>query len=380
MPTLLQNLAAQWDLWTGRYHAFFAESEEDIQGCVDVLEAVRRQELNRVAGNSVLDSHSFGDHQLDYRLVACRDTKTGQIIGCMRLTNALQTKPIQSSREEYQLDLFEDEMLDKLSIFTRLVVLKHYRRSPAAVVIVGYTFASILEQGGLGMLMSCEPNLFSLYKRLGCRPIGPLHNSPSGGYRVPMIGIADKELFIECGSPAMPMFKNVDWDKFASMRQWYADLVKQLGGINVGVEFYKASQEADEEAEHAILTDGLSEKGKKAFLKNAMTIQCNEGDVIAAEHDGGKAFGIVRRGMVEAVKGNKTVNLLGEGDVFGEIAGVLNMNRSADLIAATPGTEVILFSVSAIKRIKDDGDKAVVWHNMAQLLARKVLATTERLA
>ena len=377
MPSLLQNLAAQWDLWTGRYQAFYAESDEDIQGCVDVLEAVRRDELNRVAGKSVLDSHSFGDHELDYRLVACRDTKTGQIIGCMRLTNALQTKPIQSSREEYQLDMFEEEVLDKLSIFTRLVVLKHYRRSPAALVIVGYSFASILENGGLGMLMSCEPNLFSLYQRLGCRPIGPLHNSPSGGYRVPMIGIADKDYFIECGSPAMPMFKNVDWDKFEFMRQWYNDLAAQDGGIEVGVEFYKASKEADEEAAHAILTDGLSYKGKKSFLKNAMTIQCKEGDIIAAEHDGGKAFGVVRKGLVKAVKGDRTVNLLGEGDIFGEIAGILNMNRSADLIAASSETEILLFSVSAIKRLKEDSDKVILWQNMAQLLARKVLATTE---
>ena len=380
MPTLLQNLTAQWDLWTGRYQAFYATSEEDIQGCVDVLEAVRRQELNRVAGESTLDSHAFSGEKLDYRLVACRDTKTGQIIGCMRLTNALQTKAIPSSREEYQLDLFDEDMLEKLSIFTRLVVLKPYRRSPAAVVIVGYSFASILEAGGLGMLMSCEPNLFSLYQRLGCRPIGPLHNSPSGGYRVPMIGIADRDLFIECGSPAMPLFKNVDWDRFAFMRQWYKDLVDEKGGIDVGVAFYNASKAADSDAEHAVLTEGLSDRGREAFLKNAMSIQCRQGDVIAAEHDGGKAFGIVRKGMIKAIKAGKTVAVLGEGDVFGEIASILNINRSANLIAETSDTEVILFSVSAIKRLKDANDKAVIWHNLTQILAQKLLATTQLLS
>ncbi len=380
MPTLLQNITAQWDLWTGRYEAFFAESAEGIQGCVDVLEEVRRQELNRVTGDSVLNSHAFAGKELAYRLVGCRDTKTDQIIGCMRLTNALQTKAIPSSREEYQLDMFDDDMLDKLSIFTRLVVLRSYRRSPAAVVIVGYTFASILEEGGLGMLMSCEPNLFSLYQRLGCRPIGPLHNSPSGGFRVPMIGIADRDLFIQCGSPALPLFKNVDWDRFAFMRQWYKDLIEEKGGIEVGVEFYKASRAADSEAEHAILTEGLSEKGRQAFLKNAMTIRCQVGDIIAAEHDGGKAFGVVRQGMIKAVKGGKTVALLGEGEIFGEIASILDINRSANLIAATSDTEVILFSVSAIKRLKDYADKAVLWHNLSQILARKVVATTELLS
>ena len=376
---LLQAITAQWDLWTGRYEAFWATSVEDIQGCVDVLEEVRRQELNRVSGSSVLDSHAFGGQELDYELVACRDTKTGQIVGCMRVTNALDTKAIDSSREEYQLDLFDDETLNRLSIFTRLAVIRAYRKSPAAVVIVGFTFASVLERGGAGMLMSCEPNLFSLYKRLGCRPIGPVHNSPSGGYRVPMLGIPDKDLFIECKSPAMPLFKNVDWAAGEPMRQWYQNLLSEKGPIEVGVSFYKASKEADDEADHAILTDGLSTKGKAAFLKNAMTIQCKEGDILAREHDGGRAFGVVRQGLVEAVQGDTTVALLGEGDVFGEIASVLDMNRSADLVAATSDTEVILFSVSAIKRLKDDADKAMVWQNLAQLLARKVLATTELL-
>ena len=380
MATLLQNLSAQWDLWTGRYKAFWATTEEDVRGCVEVLEAVRRQELNRVAGESVLDSHAFGDTKLDYRLIACRDTKTGQIVGCMRVTNALQTSAIQSSREEYQLDLFDDNTLNRLSIFTRLAVLRAYRKSPAALVIVGYTFAAILEEGGLGMLMSCEPNLFSLYIRLGCRPIGPLHNSPSGGYRVPMIGIADKDLFLEVRSPAMPLFKNIQWEQFENMRNWYRDLASKEGGIDVGVEFYKASRAADAAAEFAPLTDGLSEKGRHSLLKNAMTIECSEGDVIAAEHDGGKAFGMVRRGIVNAVKEGKTVAILGEGDLFGEIASILNRNRSADLIAATPDTEVILFSVSAIKRLKSDSDRAVVWQNIAQILAQKVLTTTDLLS
>ena len=111
-----------------------------------------------------------------------------------------------------------------------------------------------------------------------------------------------------------------------------------------------------------------------------MTIKCNLDDVLAVEHDGGKALGIVRRGMVKVIKGDKTVALLGEGDVFGEIASILNMNRSANLVAATSDTEVLLFSVSAIKRLKDQSDKTIIWQNLAIILARKVLETTNLLS
>ena len=85
---ILTALNAQLDLWLDRYQVFFATDPADVQGCLDVLEEVRRKELNRVAGSSVLASHAL-DAKGDIRLAACRDAKNGKIIGCMRITPAL---------------------------------------------------------------------------------------------------------------------------------------------------------------------------------------------------------------------------------------------------------------------------------------------------
>jgi hypothetical protein len=233
VPSLVKSLSAQWDLWLKRYKAFIVTDEEDIQACANVLEEVRRKELNRVAGESVLDSHAFSGEAVDYRLAACRDTRTNEIIGCMRLTKAQDAKSIPSSRDEYHLDLLEDELLKDMIIFTRLAILRPYRKTPAALVLMCFCFADTLEEGGQGVLMSCEPNLFPMYKRLGLRPIGPLHNSPSGGYRIPMICIPDLDYLKAIRSPCIPLLKSVDFTQYYGVRQWYRDVIVARKGMTL---------------------------------------------------------------------------------------------------------------------------------------------------
>lgn len=375
MGKLLKSLAAQRDLWFKRYQAFVVTEESDKEACIAVLEEVRRKELNRVAGKSVLDSHSFSGEKVDYELTAVRDTKSGQVVGCMRLTPAKGAKEIQSSREEYHLDLFDEIMLNQMIIFTRLAIIKSYRKTPAALVLISHSFAHVLENGNQGVLMSCEPNLFPMYKSLGLRPIGSLHNSPSGGYRIPMICLPDKEYFNSIGSPAMSLLKNVDFDRYENIRNWYQDFINAQGEIQVGISYFDAQGQS--KTGHQIITEGLSEKGRASFLKNAMNVKCARNDVIVAEKDGGKSIGVVRRGFVEVIIDGKTVGILGQGDLFGEIAFVLNINRTAKLVAGTDNTEVVLYSVSAFKRLEKTADQIAIWQNLARILANRILQKDE---
>ena len=109
IPLFIQALTSQLDLWLDRYQVFFATEKADIEGCLEVLEEVRRKELNRVAGASVLASHALDASKDDYRLAACRDAKSGQIIGCMRVTPATAARYEKASVDEYRLDLVTPE-------------------------------------------------------------------------------------------------------------------------------------------------------------------------------------------------------------------------------------------------------------------------------
>lgn len=374
MKTLLQKVSFRWDIISGRYKFLIAKEKEDIEACIAILEEVRRKELNRVSGNSVLDSHSFSGKDLNYKLTACRDSKTGEIIGCIRITDAFQAKDVPSSKMEYKLDQFPDELLKKLKICTRLAVLKPYRKTPAALVLIARSFKNILDEGGQAALISCEPSLFTMYKRIGFRPIGPPNNSASGGYRIPMIFIPDLEYMKKIKSPGVHLAKEMNFSKYEPIRQWYKQFEQEHGKIELGVSQYR-DEDRFSRVDH-IITKGLSEEGRKYFLKNAMAIKCKVDDVIVAEQDGGKAMGIVKKGIVKVVIDGRIVVLLGKGDIFGEIAFVLNSKRTATLMAADPKTEVILFSVSAIKRLESNDDKITVWQNLAKVLAQRLVQQT----
>ena len=376
MRKFLQKISFKWDLVRGRFDHFIVSTQEELEACIRVLEEVRRKELNRVAGESVLDSHAFSGEKLNYKLIACRDTTTKEIVGCMRITDAYSAKSVPASNREYHLDLFSDDLLKDLHIFTRLAVLKPYRKTVAALTLMAGAFADIVKGGGQGVLLSCEPNLFSMYKRLGMRPIGPPHNSPSGGYRVPMIFLPDKPYMLKINSPAasMPIFNNLDISHCEPILEWYYEVQSELMNLQFEARPYHLRSEGKKLDD--FLTAGMSKKGRKGFLENAVQVKCQIGDVIVAEDDGGKSIGIVKNGSVNVIKGGETIVELKKGEVFGEIAFVLNSKRTATLLAAEEGTEVVLFSVSAIRRLAIDKDKIIAWQNLAKILAERLVHRT----
>ena len=373
MAKLFDKLKFYWDLSTKRYQAFPATDPADVQACVEILEEVRKNELNRVAGASVLESHAFAGEKLDYTLMACKVAKTGEIIGCMRITPAVYAKTVPASRTEYALDSIPEEFLKSLQIFTRLAVLKPYRKTPAALILMAASVVQVLKAGGQGALIACEPNLFTMYQRLGLRPIGSLHNSPSGGYRIPMLFLPDEKYLKAIKSPALRWAKGVDFNRFEAIIQWFRNRSEGLHLSHLGM---KPLESAGLNPKvYQILTEGLSQRGNQAFLQNALVIKCQENDVLVAEEDGGKGLGIVLKGKVEVIVEGKTLVRLDPGELFGEIAFVLDTRRTASLIAAAPDTQVLLFSTSAYQRLSDEADKTTLWRNLARVLAKRVLTS-----
>ena len=125
----IQPIVKRFDYLRGRYRAFVVETDEDRAGCIEVLTAVRQQELNRVSGQSVLESSAFVDSEVEDQLFGCRDKQTGEIVGCIRATCADQLIGIDASRNEYMLDAFPPDVLKLTYVLTRLAFLKPYRKT-----------------------------------------------------------------------------------------------------------------------------------------------------------------------------------------------------------------------------------------------------------
>lgn len=365
--SLIDSISVQWDLWIGKYRAFFPTSTEDIRDCL---------QLSKEAGTVDGLWGEEDKETLKFQLAACQDTRTGKLIASVHLANASQVKTIQGKEEQYQLGLFDEERLAGLAIFWQLSIHPAHQKSQAAIVLLSHCFIEVLKAGGQAVLMSCDPGHYSIYKRLGMRPIGTLGKTAEGLFRIPMIFVPDYDYLSIIHSPVLPLMRGVNFDAYQPLCQWYYQLVRENSALQAGAAYYPDEEEF--ESHHAI-TEGLSEKGREAFLKSAVVIHCREDEVLITENDSGKAFGFVRKGMLRVVIGNKTIVQLGEGDIFGEIAFILHTKRTAQVVAASPDTEVVLFGESALHTLEEDADRAIIWRNLARVLAQRVLVTNKLL-
>jgi hypothetical protein len=374
----LRSLKQQFDVLRGRYVGFRVESAADRDECMQVLDEVRRVELKRVKGSSVLESAAFADVDVDDLLFAVRDTADDRIVGCIRSTPAAQIATLRSSRDEYQIHKLTPELLDRTQVLTRFAVLRSHRSTLASYVIMRELYQYSVAQGVLISLQSCEPGLYATYLRLGFRPMGSVHQSSQGGFRVPMVLVHhDREHSERVGVPILrELPRGAPLPSEATL--WYRELEAREGRIDPGVAFYESDDEDVSGAPevHAWLTDGLSDKGRAELLRNALEVNCTDGDVVIAAGDGGRFLGFVLDGVVEVRAEERVVRMLGEGELFGEIALVLEAPRTVDIVAAGNDTRVLLLSQTALTRLSSGADQAQVWRNVAKVLARRLPYTT----
>jgi CRP-like cAMP-binding protein len=79
----------------------------------------------------------------------------------------------------------------------------------------------------------------------------------------------------------------------------------------------------------------LSKKGLEDVAHIADEIDLPQGKVMAKEGDRGREFFVLLQGEADVTKDGRSINRLGEGDFFGEIALVTKMPRTAEVTAST---------------------------------------------
>jgi len=374
----LRRLAFRASELLGLYRAFQVESDEDRAAVLAVVDAVRRVELKRAGGGAALESSAFAGTAVESDLLAVRETRTGRIVGAARGVPAAQLASVSESRVEYALDLLPPEILARAAVATRLVVLPEYRRSPAAFALLQYMYEEGTRRGYELCLLACEPGLYRLYLRIGFRPLGRPHASPTGGFRIPMVLVSrDAEHLEAVGSPLLRSLNRIGRVADAPGVRWYRHLVAERGQIDPGIAFYyedgdDTDVDDNDEAVHRVLTDGLSNEGRSALLDGAVSLGCDVGDVVLRAGDGGRQMGFVLEGMLTVERDGRTLAVLGPGELFGELATVLDAVRTARVVAATPGTRLLLLSQRAPERVRGAQDREILWRNLARILGTRL--------
>jgi hypothetical protein len=367
MSTLSKKAKALVDYFSGRYECFVAETEDQIAELQAIRSEVFGDELQRFgeAGSTAIALEDEFDTVSLH--LGCRDRQTEQIIGSVRAVpaKALMDKPDDMS--EYHLHLFPEHLLDNLIVCSRLAFRKSYRRTFAARELITFLYGAVMDSGFVIASIVCEPNLFPLYRRFGFRPLSGVFSSPYGGYRLPLILIChDYEYLEKTNSPFLKVAKKRKYVFRSEGIDFYNSLASS--GIDSGIIFDLEKSDIY----HSALTRNMTGEGIQQLIHNSVLIKSHFGDQILKQDVPGVNMGVVKRGALEIRIGGRVIAILGEGDVFGEMAMILNTPRTADVIAANDHTEVILLSPSSVNRLKNKNDQIHIWRNLATICAKRL--------
>lgn len=369
MTAWMKKLIATFDALRGRWVPFVATTEADLDAVMSVLEVVRRDELRRVTGDSVKDTAAFAGAAVDDRLIGVRDADTGRVVACMRVLMAGDLKGNAAAEHEYRIVDMPDTVIEKTAVFTRFAVLPEYRRTAAGLIAMRHAGGVSKAEWGAAMLVfTCEPGLYPLYVRLGLRPLGRIHLSPSGAYRIPMVGLFDEAHVARMSGPLKAGAAGFGAGVSEPLAAWYRDLqVADGGDIDVGVELVGPDSAPD-----AAITRGLSATGREALLRSTVRLRLSSGEPLVRKGDGGRNLYVVEAGVLGALDGERFLGSMSEGEVFGEMSLLLDTPRTADVVALTDDAQVMVLSQRAIGRLDSAQDQAVLWRSVAEILARRL--------
>jgi CRP-like cAMP-binding protein len=368
MVDLSDGLMSSLGYELARYEARIARPE-DLERCYAIRKQVFGETLQLTDDLAISPAR---EDQYDAKsvVVAGWDKQTNEIVGTFRVTFAPTMLAEPSFAEIGSLSMFPSKMLNKVGIFSRPALMPEYGKSALLHVLTHFGFRYCLENEILIAVIVCEPNFYSFYRHLGFRPLTRTYKSQFGDYRLPLFLMPHDYNHLKlCSSSFYDVAEEVNFPKNNTALDWFEKKVQKIMLVDPG--FSQTSSAKSDIIDSSVL-HGLTPAGRESLLKNAMSIHCKAKDLIISKNAGDRTFGFIKSGLAEVVINKETVAILGKGDIFGEIAFILGIPRTADVIAAIPETEVVVLSVACLRRLALAEDRAILWQNIARVLASRV--------
>ena len=222
----------------------------------------------------------------------------------------------------------------------------------------------------------CEPHLLPLFLRMGQRTYAPHNiNSPAAGYLIPLVSfIPDVEALRGIG-PATPTGElpacitavlarggSVRSEVLAAPGEHWSEIRRTLDALDTR-RYSIFELFTDDEAERCIARSTI--------------IECATGDRVLKRGGSARNIFVVLDGTLEVRDDETIVNVLTAGDVFGEMAFLLERPRSFDVDAATDHTRILSLSEGALRTMiaEDATIAAKLLLNLSKMLCVKLIRT-----
>jgi hypothetical protein len=311
---------------------------------------------------------------------AARD---GDVIATSRLSWGGDALFTQHLIDHYMLAPFLRELpLDAIAVGERGMVKPEMRGSPLFTEL-GESSSQFVQDARIQLIFgACEPHLLSLYVGQGMRTYSKQNmNSDEAGYLIPIVRVVeDVEYLRRIGSPTAATAK--DYGDDARIPECVDRLITHGGNvmsqrlIESGAYFGEVHGALDRLAENQFSAlDGLSEEDAAGALGKSNIIQCAAGDRILKKGGVARNMFVVLEGNLEVRDEGTLLRVLSPGDIFGEIAFLLEQPRSADVYAATDGRILSLSERTLRQSISRDSESAAtLLLNISKILCKRLLS------
>ena len=307
----------------------------------------------------------------------------GEIVGTSRLTWGGDGPFSPRQIEQYQLAPFLAELNpDAMAVAERAMLAPQMRGSDLSKEMGRQSQGFVSDKRIQLIFGACEPHLLSLYLGRGARTYSRQNiNSPEAGYLIPIVTVVeDIEYLRRVGSPAAEFVK--DFGDDARVPDCVDRLITNSGSVmshrltSYGSYWGEVQRALGELAQNRIspLAD-LTEEEAARCLGKSNIIECSVGDRVLKKVGVARNMFVVLDGTLEVRDGETLVRVLGPGDVFGEIAFLLERPRSMDVYAATDGVRVLSLSEHMLRQmIESDPEVAAkLLLNISKVLCLRLL-------
>ncbi len=309
----------------------------------------------------------------------------GEIVGTAQCHWGGDAAFTDEERRIYRLDDFAPIVgQEGIAILSRFMTRPGYRRGELPAILLDGIFAFAIARGARLIFADCRPHLINAYLRLGFRAYAKTYNGSIAGILAPIVFVLDDIAHLQrIRSRILPLLE--DWQPRPDVLSRVLALVPQGASVRLlsdpeGADDWSElrSTLADDSAGHVSIFQGLEPQEIARLIEKSPVITCAPGDRIVGQDIGDRTVFVVLDGSVEVLRDGKLVALMTRGSVFGEVAFLLGINRTADVVAAEQ-TRVICLREKALNELIASESKLAARFllNLARIVCLKLAGDRE---
>jgi predicted GNAT family N-acyltransferase len=271
--------------------------------------------------------------------------------------------------------------LNQVMVCTRFALRRDHRDAYTPFELMREAVRVGVDENVELVFTDCQPHLLNLYTGLGFRSYRPTHLDAEYGVMVPLVLVGrDLSHLRDVGSPILDILQpspTLTTERALSLLP-LTPAVRSTDEISPWeIEELRRTCSGTTREGFAY---GLSAQEFQRLLAGGYTIKLRRGDRLIRRENITRTLYVVLSGTLEVRDGERSVAVLRSGDVIGEIAFLLEDQRSLDVWAASDDVRVISFRDRTLRNVLRSRDRtaAQILANLARILARRLAGGTVR--